>query len=88
MSWVAAVNQRYKLILSPRDVPWLIDLDRDPDELTNCFADPDYATTVRFLARELLAYGDRYNDGRLDESSIRADLQKAVDEPLKDEIVH
>ena len=35
--WVAAVTDRYKLICSTTDMPWLMDLEKDPDELTNYF---------------------------------------------------
>ncbi len=50
--WVAAVNHRYKLVLSAADTPWLFDLGRDPDELTNFYADPAYAEiATRFKTR-------------------------------------
>lgn len=50
--WVAAVNHRYKLVLSVADTPWLFDLDRDPDELINFYADPAYTEiATRFKTR-------------------------------------
>ena len=33
--WVAAVDSRYKLVLSVSDRPWLFDQKEDPDELLN-----------------------------------------------------
>ncbi|NIP92644.1 MAG: hypothetical protein GWO24_03925, partial [Akkermansiaceae bacterium] len=35
VGWISAVTPRYKLILSSSDQPWLLDLEEDPDELTN-----------------------------------------------------
>jgi arylsulfatase A-like enzyme len=36
--WVAAVSDRWKLVLAPSDVPWLFDLEADPFELKNVAA--------------------------------------------------
>ena len=38
---VAAFDQRYKLVLSNADKPWLFDLQTDPDELRNFSAGKD-----------------------------------------------
>ena len=38
--WIAAVDARYKLVLSVNDRPWLFDLEADPDELLNFYARP------------------------------------------------
>ena len=35
--WVAAVSDDYKLVLSDKEVPWLFDLKKDPDELINFY---------------------------------------------------
>ncbi|MHC4221792.1 MAG: sulfatase family protein, partial [Planctomycetota bacterium] len=34
-NWLAAFTSRYKLIVSPKDKPWLIDMQKDPDESKN-----------------------------------------------------
>ncbi len=60
--WVSAVTPRYKLILSNQDEPWLLDLDADPDELTNAIAAPENQDVVKLLARELAAYGEQHRD--------------------------
>ena len=33
--WFAAIKKGYKLVLHKNDVPWLFDLNQDPDELQN-----------------------------------------------------
>jgi arylsulfatase A-like enzyme len=60
--WVAAVTPRFKLVLSPGDEPWLLDLDRDPDELANAIDNVEHQPVVRELAGALRDYGQRYND--------------------------
>jgi arylsulfatase A-like enzyme len=76
--WVAAVTRRYKLVCSTRDDPWLFDLHKDPDELTNCFTRPDYREAVRTLSLQLRAYGQASKDPRLLNARIQADLQWAI----------
>jgi len=76
--WLAAVTDRYKLVYSPADDPWLFDLEKDPDELTNFFLDPACRETVRELSREIVAYGKKYGDERIENAKIKADLQWAV----------
>lgn len=61
-SWVAAVDDRYKLILSPIETPWLFDVQRDPDELINFFDDPEYASVVERLMAELKDQMERFED--------------------------
>ena len=60
--WIAAVTPTHKLILSDSDEPWLLDLEKDPDELVNFAAEPDQAETLQFLARKLEEYGERTGD--------------------------
>ena len=77
--WLAALTDRYKLVLSSRDVPWLIDLEKDPDELTNFFLKPERRETVRRLAKALRAYGKNHNDARIAVPRIKADLDWAIE---------
>ncbi len=44
--WLAAVTDRHKLIYATGDDPWLFDLEQDPNELINCFAQPENRETV------------------------------------------
>jgi arylsulfatase A-like enzyme len=76
--WLAAVTDRYKLILSPGDDPWLLDLFEDPDELKNYFADPEYRQTARELARELALYGETYGDPYAANPDVAADLRAVL----------
>lgn len=76
--WVAAVTRRYKLVYSTRDDPWLFDLDEDPDELTNFFAESQYRDAVRSLSRQLRDYGQASQDPRLANTRIQADLAWAI----------
>ncbi len=77
-SWLAAVTQRYKLVVSPREKPWLFDLQKDPDEVTNYFADPACRETIRQLAKDLLAYGKRHDDPNVEDPCMKADLTWAA----------
>jgi len=73
-NWLAAVTRRYKVVYSPKDNPWLFDLEGDPDELINYYQDPAYKDILQHLAQSLLDYGQRYRDARVEEPSIRAAL--------------
>jgi uncharacterized sulfatase len=76
--WLAAVTDRYKIIYSTADAPWLFDLEKDPDELVNAFSAPAYRETVRELSRHLADYGKKYNDPRAANADIQADLEWAI----------
>jgi len=76
--WLAAVTDRYKIIYSTADVPWLFDLEKDPDELVNVFNDPAYRETVRGLSQKLADYGKKYNDPRAANADIQSDLEWAI----------
>lgn len=62
VGWVSAVTPRYKLILAANEDPWLLDLERDPDELTNFIDSTDHQDTVQELARHLRNYGREFRD--------------------------
>lgn len=74
--WVSAVTPRYKLILAAGDEPWLLDLEEDPDELTNFVANEKHRDVVRTLARELEAYGKRHGDPYTKNIKTKAQLEK------------
>lgn len=61
-SWAAAITDRYKYVISHKDVPWLFDLKRDPDELTNYATNPEYAAVVSNLEEELVRQINLRND--------------------------
>jgi len=78
-NWLAAVTSRYKLVYSPRDEPWLLDLERDPNEFVNLFRRAECRETVRELSRELVAYCKTFRDPRGADPRIKADLAWAVE---------
>ncbi len=79
--WLTVVTDRYKLVYSPRDMPWLFDLEKDPDERTNFLPKPEYRATVRDLSKALLEYGNRYKDPYIKAPRIQADLEWAIHGP-------
>lgn len=69
--WVAAVDNRYKLVLSPSDKPWLFDLEKDPDEVINYYNDADYKEVADRLTNELYRQMELYNEPLLKEGTIK-----------------
>lgn len=76
-SWVAAVTDRYKLVVSVSDVPWLFDLQEDPDELRNAISASTEQVTKE-LANELIRYGAKYSDPFLSDKKIASQLSQLV----------
>ena len=72
--WVAAVDSRYKLILSTDDVPWLFDAKEDPDELQNFYGKPDTAAVSKRLGLALQMYGVDNKDPHLKNVAIAGSL--------------
>lgn len=64
-SWIAAVTDRYKLVFSVADEPWLFDLKDDPDELVNHYKIEEYQPIVQELNQSLLQYSKKTNDPHL-----------------------
>lgn len=52
--WVAAISDRYKLVYSTEDDPWLFDLQKDFEELTNFANDPEYANIRELMTQSLV----------------------------------
>jgi len=74
--WLAAVSDRYKLVVHPEEAPWLFDLEQDPDELRNAVEDPDFRPVAADLARKLLGYIDAFDDPYGDHPKVREDLEE------------
>jgi uncharacterized sulfatase len=70
-NWVAAVNNRYKLVLSPVDKPWLFDLEKDPDEMTNFYNNPEYKEIAEKFTNELYRQMEEYNEPLKKEDIIK-----------------
>jgi arylsulfatase A-like enzyme len=76
--WICAVSDRYKLVFSQSDRPWLFDLEKDPHERRNLFGDPERRPFVRQLAIDLAAYGTKSGDVYCDHPKIRAEIAAAA----------
>ncbi len=78
--WISAVTPDYKFTFSENetDVPWLTDLRKDPDELTNCFFNPGYAEVVKQLTRQLEKYGKRFHDPRIENPHIQQSIRELL----------
>jgi arylsulfatase A-like enzyme len=78
--WVAAVDDRFKLVVSTNDEPWLFDASKDPDELENYFGRRRTKEITRRLAKALQEYGRKFNDPHLKDKNISASIQNIVGE--------
>jgi uncharacterized sulfatase len=76
--WLCATTQDHKIVYSQKDVPWLFDLRKDPDELTNFFTDPQYGSIVKNLTAELIAYCKKYDDPRLQDRKMGPEMERAA----------
>lgn len=77
--WISVVTPRYKLTLSENetDAPWLTDLKKDPDELVNCYNNPDYQEIILQLKKQLFKYGTHFKDPRITTPKIANELKTA-----------
>ncbi|MFI3321443.1 MAG: sulfatase-like hydrolase/transferase [Rikenellaceae bacterium] len=53
-TWASAVDDRYKLVLSTTDEPWLLDIEADPNEVYNYYYDVKYTKIAAKMQAELL----------------------------------
>ncbi|TGV03502.1 sulfatase family protein [Flavivirga rizhaonensis] len=60
--WVAATNDRYKLVIDKKEKPYLFDLEKDPDEVTNFYYDKAYANIAKMMQTELFKQLEKYNE--------------------------
>lgn len=72
--WLAAVDHRYKLIVSVDDEPWLFDRETDPDEVLNLYRRPGTEGVAERLATALMSYGSRTSDPHLQHVKIATSL--------------
>lgn len=80
--WVAAVTPRYKLICTTdaAEATWLIDLEKDPNELKNLYNDTSYSKIVSRLSAALLNYGQSAGDKIVTHSSVKEKLTGALNQ--------
>jgi arylsulfatase A-like enzyme len=77
-AWISAVTQRYKLVYSTNEEPWLIDLKDDPNELTNVFGQADLQKQARWMTEKLSAYGKTHNDEYVRNPRIRSWMDQVL----------
>ena len=76
--WLAAITDRYKIIYSALDDPWLFDLKTDPDELHNAFTKTNAQRIVKRLTAKLAAYTNHHNDPYGNNARIKADIARVL----------
>lgn len=76
--WVAAISDRFKLVYSSNDKPWLFDLLNDPQELDNHFSSPEHSFTVKALSKALIDYNTLYNDPSLQQRQTIAQIKQVL----------
>lgn len=78
-SWLSAISGPYKLILSPRDMPYLFNTERDPLEMENIVNNPENREIVKTLALKLKDYCLRHKDFTyLRYSKVRHDIEYLI----------
>ncbi len=78
-SWLAVATKKLKFVVGPQCEPWLIDLKKNPDELTNSFADPAYRDELRAMGKALRDYCTTYGDCAIKNPAIKAAIDFAAD---------
>ena len=53
-TWASCMTSRYKLVLSNSDIPWLFDMEKDPNELINYYGRAEYEEISSKMTTELL----------------------------------
>ncbi|MDA7533533.1 hypothetical protein N8616_04110 [Verrucomicrobia bacterium] len=76
--WLCAVSDRFKLVYSKNERPWLMDLKADPEEAFNHFQDPEHASVIRKLTRDLLDYCEIEKDPYGQIPEIQQAMQAAL----------
>ena len=76
--WLCAVSDRYKLVYASSGKPWLFDLQKDADELTNRFTDPACQAIVREMTGGLIEYCKTQKDPYGEVPHIKAALAAAM----------
>lgn len=72
--WITAVTDRYKLVVSGADIPWLFDLELDPHELINQMETDAGQRVASRLAAKMLVYGKKFNDPHVAAPKIQSQL--------------
>ncbi len=73
--WVASISDRYKLVYSIEDKPWLFDLEKDPMERINFAEDPEYASIRKTLTSAMIEQMEATEDPALKMNGYQEWLQ-------------
>ncbi len=76
--WLAAIDPRYKLVVSVNDRPWLFDAESDPDELLNFFGRPGTQQISDRLGRSLRDHAAKVNDPFAENEQIRRSIDLCI----------
>jgi uncharacterized sulfatase len=68
--WLAAFDDRFKLIIGRAEKPWLIDLQQDPDEVHNFYNQTSTQEVTSHLKKELKRLLVKTNDPALNDPKI------------------
>ena len=77
-AWISAITRQFKLVYSSNEEPWLIDLENDPNELTNLFGQGAHKQQARSMTEKLRAYGKAHNDPYVEIPRIRSWMDQVV----------
>lgn len=77
-AWLTAVTRRWKLVYSTNEVPWLIDLREDPNEVRNLYGQPELQPVVTSLTRQLAEYAETHADPWAERPGIRSWIQDVL----------
>jgi len=78
--WLSAITERYKLVFSTADQPWLIDLKQDPQELNNLFGQKQHAERIRQLTTQISRYAKQHSDPYVDHPRIQSWMKQAAEQ--------
>ncbi len=70
--WLCAVSDRYKLVYSDMGDPWLFDLEKDPDEMTNLFNNAASKKIVTTMTTQLRSYRKQKKDPYANKPEIKS----------------
>lgn len=78
-SWVAAFDSRYKFIIdNTKAEPWLMDLEKDPDEGSNFYGEKGYEEVSKRMAKRLNEYMHEQKDPLVEDQQLMGKLSKAI----------
>ena len=77
-SWISAISERYKLVYSTQEEPWLLDLKNDSNEVTNIFGQGEHKEMTHWLTTKLDEYGRHHKDPYVATPRIRSWMDQAL----------